>query len=87
MNKTPLIDIFKAANSLRQLAAQYVNSLDPHTVKQHRLLMDMADDIVNGLIDHAKFRYENLHINIRNQLSFEVLDMLDMAEKHDEQSQ
>lgn len=87
MTNQPLLTTFAAANSIRQLAAKYSNSLDPHTNKQHKMLMDMADDIIQGLIDNAKFRYENLHINIRSQLSFEVLDILGMAEKHVEDHQ
>lgn len=80
-----LLTNFNAANSLRNLAKQYEKSSDPHTEKQYRLLNDMANDIINRLYDHAAFRYNNLHVNVRSQISFEVLDLLGMAEKHDDE--
>lgn len=73
---------FTAANSLRNLAKKYTNSTDPHTNKQGDILSAMADNILDGDIDHAIFRYHNLHVNVRAQLSFQVLELLGLAEEH-----
>lgn len=77
-----LLKVTSAARSLRDLAAKYSQSKDPHTALQSTLLSDMANDILSNNIKNAQFRYHNLHVNIRAQLSFEVMDMLGMAEEH-----
>lgn len=77
-----LASLFNAANSLRQLSKKYTGSSDPHTDKQGRILLDMADNIMQQQFDQAAFRYNNLHVNVRSQISFQVLDLIGLSEEH-----
>jgi len=72
----------KVVRSLRAEAERYGGSSRVDDTTQSDTLYNIANSILRDDIEEAVLYFSALHINIRNGLTFDVLDYMGQAENH-----